>query len=79
MEAKLKFNLDDPDDNMSFKQCVAAPSMAMFIWELVFNTKKRCYHILEASPEGVDAIEIVYNEIYEMLENEHIDIDTLIV
>jgi organic radical activating enzyme len=51
--------------------------MAMFIWELVHNTRKRCYHILETSPEEVDAIEIVYNEIYEMLESEHIDIDTL--
>lgn len=79
-EATLKFDLNDPDDVMAHKRAVKSTDLALAIWSIVHNTKKG----LEWSMEGkemdkYDALEMVYDKIYEILDENNIRIDELIV
>lgn len=84
MKAILEFNLDDKDDEMAHKRCVKSKDMAMAIWEIVHNTKKSTHGVVDCMLENNekcsphDAIDIVYERIYEILTEESIIIDELI-
>lgn len=78
-KATLEFDLNDIDDVMAHKRAVKSLDLAMTIWDIVHNTKKG----LEWSMEGkemdkYDALEMVYDKIYEILQEHNIDIDDLI-
>ena len=77
MKATLEFNL--PEDNTEYLATVKAMDMTNFIFELVYNTKKKLMNelcILDEYKE--DGIEIVFEKIYELLKHHNIDIDELI-
>lgn len=79
-EAILKFDLNDPDDTVAHKRAVKSLDMAMALWEITHNTKKS----LEWSLEGKDldkyeVLELVYEKIYEILNDNNINTDELIV
>ena len=74
-----KFDLNEPDDIMAHKRAVKASDMAMALWDITHNTKKG----LEWSMEGkeidkYEALELVYEKIYEILEDHNIKLDDLI-
>ena len=78
-KATLEYDLSDPDDVMEHKRAVKSLDMAMALWDIVHNTKKG----LEWSMEGkeidkYDALELVYEKIYEILEEHNIKLDDLI-
>jgi hypothetical protein len=78
-KATLTFDLTDPDDVMEHKRAVKSLDMAMALWDIVHNTKKG----LEWSMEGkemdkYDTLEMVYEKIYEILDNHNINTDELI-
>jgi len=78
-EAILKFDINDPDDRMSHLRAVKSLDLSLAIWDIVHNTKKG----LEWSMEGkemdkYDALEMVYEKIYEILDEHNIKIDELI-
>ncbi len=75
----LEFDLNDFDDALAHKRAVKSTDMAMALWEIVHNTKKG----LEWSMEGkemdkYDALEMVYEKIYEILNDNNINTDELI-
>jgi hypothetical protein len=77
--ATLTFDLNDSDDTIAHLRAVKSLDMAMALWEIVHNTKKG----LEWSMEGkemdkYDALEIVYEKIYEILAEHNIKTDELI-
>ena len=77
--AKLKYDLDDFDDRMAHLRAVKSLDMAMALWDITHNTKKG----LEWSMEGkeidkYEALELVYEKIYEILEEHNIKLDDLI-
>lgn len=79
-KAILEFDLNEPDDIIAHKRAVKATDLALAIWSIVHNTKKG----LEWSMEGkemdkYDALEMVYDKIYEILDENNISIDELIV
>ena len=85
MEGHLIFNLDDLDDTLAYKRCVKATDMAMALWEIVYNTKKRIgYEMdgleLQGKPDlsMYEACDLVFDKIHEILEEHHIDIEDLI-
>ena len=58
MKAILEFDLDDHEDKMSHKRCVASLDMALVLWEIVHNSWRG---------EGTDdntmkAINSIYNK-----------------
>ena len=74
----LEFDLNDPDDVKAHLRCVKSMSMAIALWEITHNTKKE----LEWSMEGkemdkYDALELVYEKIYEILNDNNIKLDDL--
>jgi hypothetical protein len=76
---KLIYDLHEPDDIMAHKRDVKSFDMALAIWNITHNTKKS----LEWSMEGkemdkYDALELVYEKIYEILEEHNIKMDDLI-
>ena len=78
-EAILKYDLNDADDIMAHKRAVKATDMAEALWTIIHNTKKG----LEWSMEGkeidkYEALELVYEKIYEILEEHNIKLDDLI-
>jgi hypothetical protein len=77
-KATLEFDLNEPDDVMFHKRCVKSTDMASAIWDICHNTKKG----LEWSMDGkemdkYDALELVYEKIYEILNDHNIDVDEL--
>jgi hypothetical protein len=78
-KAKLVYDLNEPDDVMAHKRAVKSLDMAIALWTITHNTKKG----LEWSMEGkemdkYDALEMVFDKIYEILEEHNIKMDDLI-
>jgi molecular chaperone GrpE (heat shock protein) len=78
-KAKLEYDLNDADDSMAHKRAVKSLDMALALWDITHNTKKA----LEWSMEGkeidkYDALDMVYEKIYEILEEHNIKLDDLI-
>ncbi len=79
-EAILKYNLNDNDDAMAHMRAVKSLDMALALWDITHNTKKS----LEWSMEGkeidkYDALDMVYEKIYEILDEHNIKLDDLII
>lgn len=75
----LEFDLNEPDDIMAHKRAIKSLDMALALWEIIYNTKKG----IEWSMDGkdinkYDALDMVYEKIYEILEEHNIKLDDLI-
>ena len=80
-KAILEFDLTDPDDAMEFERATKATDMAMVLWELVFNTKKKMYNQIEFDKieSPYEAIDQLYEKLYEELHDRGLNMDKLIV
>ena len=79
-KAILKYDLNDSDDAMAHMRAVKSLDMALALWDITHNTKKG----LEWSMEGkeldkYEVLDIVYEKIYEILEEHNIKMDDLII
>jgi hypothetical protein len=80
MKAKLIFNLDDPDDSHSFKQCAKASDMAFVLWELCSNSKKKIeWEISEKNIDNYETLDLVFERFHDLLDEHHIIIDELVI
>ena len=85
MKAILEFDLNDPDDIRAHMRCVKSQDMAIVLWELQSNLRKRCEHIIEAKSENNekfdqwDAFEIIFEQISDLYNEQNINIDDLII
>jgi hypothetical protein len=75
MEALLKFNMNDSDDRMAHLRCVKSLDMALVIWEFLRNSRKKLED--REFKDGYEAIEVTYEEFYNLLEEHGINIDKL--
>ena len=75
MKAILEFNL--PEDNQEYLTAVKSVDMANFIFELVYNTKKKLFEST-GDLDVEEGIDMTFKKIYELLEKHNIDIDELI-
>lgn len=78
-EAKLTFDLNDPEDRKAHFRAIKSLDMASALWDLTHNTKKG----LEWSIEGKDldkyeVLEMVFDKIYEILDDHNINTDELL-
>ncbi len=71
MEAKLKFNLDEPDDTLAYKRCTHATDMAMVLWEIEYNLKRKVEDRIDAGmlktpQETIDCVmQLFRDEMYD--------------
>jgi hypothetical protein len=78
-KAILEFNLNDQDDVMHYKRTVKSTDMAMALWEITHNTKKGLEWSLEGKElDKYDTLELVFDKIYEILNDNNINVDELI-
>ena len=77
-KATLEFDLNDFDDKQAHLRAVKSFDMAGALWDITHNTKKS----LEWSMDGkdidkYDALEMVFDKIYEILDEHGIKTDEL--
>ena len=81
--ATLRFNLSDPDDRDEHERCVKSLSMAKVIWHFMYNTKKGIKFVVDDRMDKdpkfdcFDAVDLVFDKFYEMVQEENISIDDL--
>lgn len=82
MKAKLVYDLNDPDDRMAHMRAVKSLDMASALFEITRNLKKLIEHRFEntdnTNNDVFDGINAVFDEIYDILEDNNINIDELI-
>lgn len=80
--ATLTFDLTDTDDRQEHLRCVKSLDMALVIWDIVYEVKKRTERQLENSETSTNAEfqlhEKIFEEIYDTLNERGIKIDDLI-
>ena len=79
-KAKIEYDLNDLDDRIAHFRAVKSLDMALALWEITHNTKKG----LEWSIEGKDidkyeVLEMVFEKIYEILNEHNINTDEIIL
>jgi hypothetical protein len=83
-KAILEFDLNDHDDAMEFKRCTQSLDMALAIWEILYNTRKQLHNEAEFEKDGAnsldvfDGIDMVYDRIFDIMNQKGINIDDLI-
>jgi hypothetical protein len=78
-KAKIDFDLNEPDDVMAHKRAVKATDLALAIWEITHNTKKGLEWTMEGKEiDKYEALDMVYEKIYEILDEHNIRLDDLI-
>ncbi len=79
-KAKLEFDLNELDDRLAHFRAIKSLDMAMALWDITHNTKKSLEWKMEGKEmDKYDALEMVYEKIYEILEEHNINTDELIV
>lgn len=80
MKARLEFNLDDAEDKMSHLRCIKSDSMAIVLFEIIHNLKKTCEHEcdLMKNSSAQDGLDIVFEKIYELIEENGIVVEDII-
>ena len=79
-EAILKYDLNDSDDAMAHMRAVKSLDMALALWDITHNTKKSIEWSLEGKEiDKYEVLDLVYERIYEILEEHNIKMDDLII
>ena len=81
MKAILEFNLDNPDDIMAHMRAVKSLDMAILLFEIKSNLKKKCERIVESKESDYDVydgIDLVFQQIHDMMYDNGIMLDDLI-
>lgn len=81
-QAILKYDLSDSDDKMEFERATKSLEMALVLWELIYNYRKKYIRQLEADDKATerdfDLIDIIFNDVIELITEHGINIDSLI-
>ena len=78
MEANLTFNLNTLADEARHYQCVHSEEMALVLWEIANNLRKRVEWDVESRLDNPDPIDVVFDMINELIINSNININKLI-
>jgi hypothetical protein len=80
MKAIIEFNLDDADDRNSYEVHNKAKDMAYILWNLMTNKRTELENRLEHHKkyDKFKTLNLVFEEISEMLEEENINIHKLV-
>lgn len=80
MKATLEFNLDNPDERMEHMRCVKSTDMAIVLFEIQYNLKKRIeIHLERNAFNKYDAMDYIFNEINKELHEAGININEIII
>ena len=76
----LEFDLNDHDDSMAHLRAVKSLDMALVLWEMAHNTKKSIHNQIEFNKlDAYDAVDKVFDKLWEEMNERGINLDDLIV
>lgn len=76
--AQITYNLEEMDDLLEFKQCIAAPKMASALFELVLNTKKKIVFELDGKDlDKYETLDLVFERINQILDEHNVNVENL--
>lgn len=84
-KAKLEFDLTDLDDRMEFERSNKSTDMALVLWEMVYNSKKKLYYKFEdmlekgEKPNVYDGVDSFLELLIDELNERGVMIDKLII
>jgi len=79
-EAILKYDLNDTDDAMAHMRAIKSLDMALALWELLNNSKRTLERRMhEKEMNKYEALDMVYERIYELMDEHNIKLDDLII
>lgn len=79
MKATFVFDMNDPDDIMDHKRMSNALGMALVLWELKVNVKKKMEYILDTDNlSGQETLDRVFEMIGELMEDQGLNMENLI-
>jgi hypothetical protein len=82
MKAKLEYDLNYFDDKMAHLRAVKSLDMASALFDITRNLRNKIQNRYEdidnTNNDVFDGIDAVFDEIYNILEDNNIDIDELI-
>ncbi len=81
MKAIIEFDLNDDDDRRAHERCVCSLDMALALWEIRNNLRKRSERAAESLKEDADVfdgVDLVLDQLSELLEEHNINVDRLI-
>ena len=79
-EAILKYDLNDTDDAMAHMRAIKSLDMALALWELLNNSKRTLERAMqEKEMDKYEALDMVYERIYELMDEHNIKLDDLII
>ena len=77
-KATLEYNLSDIDEEQDFKRAIMANKMASALWDITHNTKKQLSYSFDGKEiDKYDALDLVFEKIHEILDNNHLDTEEL--
>ena len=79
-KATLEFDLNDPDDIMAHLRAVKSLDMALVLWEMAYNAKKGIKYDIEGKKIECpyEAVDMVFEKLWEELNEHGINLDELI-
>jgi hypothetical protein len=80
MKATFVFDMNDPDDMMDHKRMINSLGMALVLWELRVNVKRKMENILDTDNlSGQETLDRVFEMIGELMEDQGLNIEHLII
>ena len=77
-KAKIEYDLSDRDDMYAHKRAIKSLDMALVLWDLTHNTKKGLDWAMEGKEmDKYDALEMVFEKIYEIMSEHNISLEDL--
>ena len=81
MKAKLYFDLDVIDDELALNRSLKATDMAIILFEIQSNLRKKCEYeleALEADSDKWDGLEVVFRNVERLFDEHNINLNDLI-
>lgn len=79
MKATFVFDMNDSEDMMDHKRMSNALGMALVLWELKVNVKKKMEYILDTDNlSGQETLDRVFEMIGELMEDQGLNMENLI-
>jgi hypothetical protein len=79
MKAILEFDLDREEDVDAHLRAVKSMDMALVLWEIAYNTKKKIHSKVEFDKlDAYEAVEEVFSKLWEIMNERGINLDELV-
>jgi hypothetical protein len=79
MEAILKFDLNQFEDRIDYERVNKSLDIVNALWSFLYNSKKQLLvDVEDESVDKFDAVELVYDKLFELLEEHDVNINKLV-